>query len=71
MIIKALNLDGLVSHVSDWKYKTHADQEEDGAQIDLVIERNYGAITLCEIKYSKASFSIDSWYITPRIRGFS
>ncbi len=58
-IIKALKLTGVSCKISDWRYKPMAKNDEVGAQIDLVIDRSDGAITLCEIKYSKEVFAID------------
>ena len=55
-IIKTLKLSGLSCRISDWR---HSSSAEEGAQIDLVIDRSDGAITLCEIKYSKEPFVID------------
>lgn len=47
-----------------WRYnprqKDHKDQE--GTQIDLLFDRPDGAITICEIKCSDASFVIDKAY---------
>ncbi len=51
--------DGAVA--SAWKVQS--DKENmDGTQIDLVIDRRDGAITLCEIKFSEQPFVIDKSY---------
>jgi hypothetical protein len=57
-ILVSLNLDKMKCQIGDWKYKAQ-DSSEDGAQIDLVIDREDDAITLCEIKYTGCDFSID------------
>ena len=46
---------------STWKYKAST-PEENGAQIDLLIERNDNAITIFEIKYYQQPFKIDKAY---------
>ncbi len=45
-----------------WKYIPKQGNLERGAQIDLLFDRNDGAITLCEIKYTEAPFIIDKQY---------
>lgn len=49
-----------------WRYapsKVRKNEETDrGAQIDLLFDRNDGAITICEIKYTQSSFAIDKRY---------
>lgn len=59
-IIKALHLESTGCLVSHWHYK--AKGLEEGSQIDLLLEREDNAITLCEIKYSSQPFSIDKAY---------
>lgn len=59
-IIKKLGLKG-IKNISAWRYQPRNSQEE-GAQIDLVIDRLDDAITLCEIKYTKGLFTIDKSY---------
>ncbi len=56
-IVRALNIriDG---PVSTWRYIPQTTQE-DGAQIDLVLNREDGAITLCEIKYTDKPYVLD------------
>ncbi len=53
-IISALNIQSAEA-VSAWRDKA-------GAQIDLLIDRNDDAITLCEIKYTDTPFSITKSY---------
>jgi hypothetical protein len=59
-IIKALNIHS-VQDYGWWRYVA-TDDTENGAQIDLVIDRSDDAITLCEIKYTAKPFSIDKAY---------
>lgn len=60
-IRKALKIDpGATS--GTWRFVPKANQEETGAQIDLLFDRLDGAITLCEIKYSDKPFAIDKSY---------
>jgi uncharacterized protein len=45
-----------------WRYLPKKGMEEKGAQIDLLFDRDDGAITLCEIKYTSQPFAIDKTY---------
>ncbi len=53
-IQKALGISGVHSDVSGWRSKT----AENGAQIDLLIDRNDNIINLCEMKYANKEFVI-------------
>ena len=53
-IINALKLQAISCEASPWRYEG----ENQGAQIDLIIERADRVIHLCEMKFSKAPFSI-------------
>jgi hypothetical protein len=60
-IRRALDIpDG--SRSSVWKTEPEKNKDHAGAQIDLLFDREDGAITLCEIKYSLNSFVIDKEY---------
>lgn len=60
-ICSALNIpEGAAA--SSWKYVAKKGDLIDGAQIDLLFDRNDGIINLCEIKYSKQPFNIDKDY---------
>jgi AAA+ ATPase superfamily predicted ATPase len=60
-IRKALKLNtGVIP--STWRYSPTKGSAQDGAQIDLLFDRNDDAITVCEIKYSNAPFVIDKQY---------
>ena len=54
---KALEIGGVLSNVYSWRY-----QGEEGAQIDLVIDRRDNVINLCEIKFSGGEYVIDKAY---------
>lgn len=47
---------------STWRYVPLIGSEEQGAQIDLLFDRDDDAITLCEIKYTEAPFTVDKQF---------
>lgn len=47
---------------SSWKYAPKKGDKRQGAQVDLLFDRDDGAITLCEIKYTRELFVIDKEY---------
>ena len=57
-IKKTLSIGGVVSYISGWRSK----DADNGAQIDLLIDRNDHIINLCEIKYSNKLFAITKSY---------
>ncbi|MCF8371032.1 MAG: AAA family ATPase [Bacteroidales bacterium] len=57
-IKQALGIAGVQTTVSSWRSK----DIEQGAQVDLVIDRRDQIINLCEIKYSVSPFAIDKNY---------
>lgn len=59
-IRSALGFAAVTCSVSAWR--TEANEEHDGAQIDLVIDRRDQIINLCEMKFSTAKFAIDADY---------
>jgi len=58
LLKKALGISGVDTTVSAWRSK----QRENGAQIDLVIDRRDHVITICEMKFSINPFTIDKAY---------
>jgi hypothetical protein len=54
-IKRALGISGIITNTSSWNSET----SEPGAQIDLVIDRKDGTISLCEMKYSEIEYVID------------
>ncbi len=57
-IKKALGISGVISQSSSWK----SSESEQGAQIDLVIDRRDQVVNLCEVKYSINPFLISKSY---------
>lgn len=57
-IRKALHIPGSAI-ASTWRYIPQKRSHADGAQIDLLFDRNDNMISLCEIKYANSSFKID------------
>lgn len=55
-----LGFASVMTEVSAWQMK--GDEEADGAQIDLVMERRDRVINICEIKFSSGPFVIDKSY---------
>jgi AAA+ ATPase superfamily predicted ATPase len=58
-IKKALGISGISTIESGWRYSS----KQQGAQIDLVIDRADKCINLCEMKYSDLEFVIDKSYV--------
>jgi predicted AAA+ superfamily ATPase len=44
---------------SSWRYSPSKGSPDDGAQIDLLFDRDDGVITICEIKYTEELFAVD------------
>lgn len=59
-IKRSLGIDGIETEEASWHHRG-ADGDE-GAQIDLVIDRADRAISLCEMKFAEDSFVIDKRY---------
>ncbi len=57
-IKKALQIGGIISNTLSWKSK----KSDNGAQVDLVIDRRDQVVNLCEIKYSINKYSITKAY---------
>ena len=57
-IKRSLGISGVHSDVSSWLSRG----SDQGAQIDLVIDRNDRVINICEIKFHKGPFEIDRAY---------
>jgi hypothetical protein len=66
-IRKALGISGISTSASSWRYTPKKDEEDKGAQIDLVIERGDRCINLCEMKFSATPYTITGDYAN-RIR---
>ncbi len=59
-IKRGLSILGVSSEVSVWK--TLPTEENNGAQVDLIIDRRDRVIDICEMKFSENEFSIDKEY---------
>ncbi len=55
----ALGLSGIPAKIGSWQLRSKKGDLKFGAQIDLVFDRNDGVITLCDVKYSHKTFSLD------------
>ena len=60
-ISKALELSP-TAIPNTWRYVPRKDSKEQGAQIDLLFDRDDDSITICEIKYTAKPFVIDKQY---------
>jgi AAA+ ATPase superfamily predicted ATPase len=54
-IRRKLGISGVVNYAAAWRSK----DSENGAQIDLLIDRKDNVINICEMKYSNTEFIID------------
>jgi AAA+ ATPase superfamily predicted ATPase len=59
-IRRALGIEGVLTHASTWRHKSGKGGQ--GAQIDLLLDRQDHCINICEIKFSNAEFVIDKKY---------
>ena len=57
-IKKALGIEAVQANVSSWKSKN----DNQNVQIDLLFDRRDQIITICEMKYSLNTFTIDKKY---------
>ena len=58
---KALGIEGVLTNVSAWRH-TPARKGEQGAQIDLLLDRADRCINICEMKFTADLFRIDKKY---------
>ncbi len=61
-IVFGLGISGVSVKASGWKYRAPENSKDNGAQIDLVIERADNCINLCEIKYANTPYVITKEY---------
>lgn len=61
-IKRALGISGVDSEQSAWTIAGSEDNE--GAQIDLLIVRNDNVVNMCEIKFYSDEFAVDKSYHT-------
>jgi hypothetical protein len=57
-IKKALGISGVLTEESSWQYRPQS-RNDQGAQIDLIIDRPDRVVNLCEMKHSNTLFVID------------
>ena len=62
-IKKALGISGISTIESGWRYLPKKSINQQGAQIDLIIDRADKCMNLCEMKYSDSEFVIDKPYV--------
>ena len=60
-IKQALGISGVLTEEASWHYRAK-DKDEQGAQIDLLIDRNDHCINVCEMKFTEAPFVINKRY---------
>lgn len=61
-IRKALGIQNIGCTVASWRYLPKKGEKIDGAQIDLLFDRDDDAITICEVKFSNKEYVIDKAY---------
>ena len=62
-IQKKLGLNHILYDVGNWRFlPKKGDSKENGAQIDLIFDREDDCINICEIKFTKESFKIEKKY---------
>lgn len=61
LIKRALGIEALETTESAWRH-TARSPDDQGAQIDLVIDRKDATVNLCEMKFSEAEYVIDKRY---------
>lgn len=57
-----MRIDMIDSNESPWEYRPAKGSGEEGAQIDLLIDRQDMVINVCEMKFSRSEFTIDASY---------
>ena len=62
-LLSALGISGMACGIYSWTYRPKEEQEQ-GAQIDLLIDRSDNVINLCEIKFSNDPYRITKEYDT-------
>ena len=62
----ALGISGVITSQSAWSKRAEEDNS-DGAQIDMIINRNDNVINMCEMKFYSGDFTVDKSYHTTLI----
>lgn len=66
-IKSSLGIAGVLTEEASWHYRAKS-KSEDGAQIDLLIDRNDQCINICEMKFTESPFSVDKRYARDLLR---
>ncbi|MDR2610164.1 MAG: ATP-binding protein [Clostridiales Family XIII bacterium] len=53
-IRRAIGISGIITRAASWR----SEESDPGAQIDLLIDRNDGVVSLCEMKYSDSEIAL-------------
>ncbi len=61
-VAEALGLKHIAYSSGSWRFVPSKRSKKNGAQIDLLFDRDDDAITVCEIKYSDKEFVVDKAY---------
>ena len=61
-IKKALGIEGVLTEESGWRYYPQKGSGEQGAQIDMLLDRQDRCINICEMKFATDEFVIDKKY---------
>lgn len=59
---RALGIEGVISKESPWFVK--ADGQENGTQVDLLIDRDDRFVSMCEMKFTRGEFLVKKGYNT-------
>lgn len=61
-IRSAIGIADVQAQLASWRYAAMPGSDDEGAQIDLLLDRADGCINLCEIKYSSGPYVITKGY---------
>ena len=61
-IKKKLGINGILTNEYTWRCMPDEEKNRRGVQIDLLIDRSDGIIDVCEMKYSKDTYTITADY---------
>lgn len=56
-----MGISGIISNVYSWVY-TPKSTEENGVQIDMLIDRDDNVINICEMKFAQAEYELTEKY---------
>lgn len=62
LLLNALDLEGIHCEVGTFRYIPKSGIQKDGAQVDLLFDRDDGIVTLCEMKYAHQKFVVTKSY---------